>query len=869
MQVNTSIRTALAASLILALGAAAADEAKPKITSGPTVQRDGGAATIRFAVSVATDVEVAILDEKGKVVRHLAAGRLGPNAPAPLLKDSLKQELVWDGKNDRGETVAGASKVRVRVGVKSRLDRYVGWDGRTVDQNIVGVTVDDSGDIYVLSTEQSWGRTLLTVFDKEGAYKRTVIPFPAKTPKARRKAFGTHTMADGTEVPFVFNAHNGCTQFMISALRDQDVVLHPDGHVLLTSANGSLSNHGPAQHLLAVHPEGGMPEKLEYVGPMVRKVKGFMGGAGNRDADVYNGLALSPDGKHIYQARFSSSYVYKKTRPHGVFRLQWSDKATGEPFLGKLKPGKDDAHFKNPMGLATDKDGNIYVCDHGNNRLMVFSPEAKLLKKVEITTPYQVKVHPVSGVVYVLSRATSKPVKLKRSSILKYSSLADGMKKLAEHPAPAKRNFKHLALDHTAKPPRLIVAQLMGWRVSDKLFLLTDKGSSFEAGARINNRRGLSYPLFTAVDSTRDKVYVNSFMCGMDSVDLKTGKVKRLGIRANEVAVRDNGDIYAGSGWGWVMNRYDGEGKRLPLKDANGKGSIGPWKMGMSGKRQNVARMKGRGQGGRGFAFGPDGNLYILKMSQYGNGCVDVYSPEGKLLKEKVVENVPHGSGGIGVDASGNIYIGGNLRPMEGTDFYPKGFSDAPTDRWIWYKSKRPAPWNRVYFNTYLFHYGGIMKFPPSGGKFYIWKPKGRKATPKPANMPDGVPVYRSGYLSQHIAVKGMTSYTLGCSPVPTSGENWGDPSCTCWNPRIKVDAYGRIYAPDALRFSVNVFDAEGNLITRMGRYGNADDKGPDIFFAWPAYVDAASDKLYVTDSNANRMAVVGLTYAAEASAGL
>src|SRR5437762_2280944 len=51
---------------------------------------------IHFAVKGACDVAVGIVDHDGKIVRHLAAGVLGANAPEPLQKNSLEQKLVWD-----------------------------------------------------------------------------------------------------------------------------------------------------------------------------------------------------------------------------------------------------------------------------------------------------------------------------------------------------------------------------------------------------------------------------------------------------------------------------------------------------------------------------------------------------------------------------------------------------------------------------------------------------------------------------------------------------------------------------------------------------------------------------------------------------
>ncbi len=84
----------------------------------PRAVREGGKVKISFAVSAPTDVEVAILDGKGKVVRHLAAGLLGKNAPSPFKEGALKQDVFWDGKGNYGGSVKGA-RVRVRLGMKT------------------------------------------------------------------------------------------------------------------------------------------------------------------------------------------------------------------------------------------------------------------------------------------------------------------------------------------------------------------------------------------------------------------------------------------------------------------------------------------------------------------------------------------------------------------------------------------------------------------------------------------------------------------------------------------------------------------------------------------------------------------------------
>ena len=83
----------------------------------PAVERDGENVRITFTAARPTDATVAIRDARGKIVRHLAAGVLGANAPAPFQKNALAQSLLWDGKDDCGRPVTGAH-VRVRLGLK-------------------------------------------------------------------------------------------------------------------------------------------------------------------------------------------------------------------------------------------------------------------------------------------------------------------------------------------------------------------------------------------------------------------------------------------------------------------------------------------------------------------------------------------------------------------------------------------------------------------------------------------------------------------------------------------------------------------------------------------------------------------------------
>jgi len=149
-----------------------------RFTSPPAAVREGGGMRIRFAVSATTDVEVAVVDAQGRIVRHLAAGLLGKNAPMPLKKDSLSQELLWDGKDDAGKPAAGGPfKVRVRAGAKAELDKIAGWDGNTFGGAIEALTVGNNGEVFVLLTDHFRGRAEIRVLDRQGKYLRTIMPY--------------------------------------------------------------------------------------------------------------------------------------------------------------------------------------------------------------------------------------------------------------------------------------------------------------------------------------------------------------------------------------------------------------------------------------------------------------------------------------------------------------------------------------------------------------------------------------------------------------------------------------------------------------------------------------------------------------------
>jgi DNA-binding beta-propeller fold protein YncE len=861
--------------------------AEATFTTKPQLEKVDGGAKITFAVSTATDVEVAILNAKGRVVRHLAAGLLGKRAPEPLARNSLRQELVWDGKADGGRAAAGGPfKVRVRIGSTTRLDKHLCWDGNTLSP-IRSLAVSDTGELYVLMG--SWGgrgRTELRVFDRSGKYLRTIMPYSAATPATRTKSVG-RLEVDGRRLPVVFNGHGHNLYPLTVGLKRQNMAWNPRGYLVVVSTPGTPFEHGVPRHLLAFHPQGGAPEGVPFVGPLLQDPTGILWGHGVGDDPFFDHVACSPDGKHVY-------YVPSTVdSPHAVYRLHWGeDRGAGyeAAFLGEdFHPGSDRGHLNDPQGIATDPQGRIYVCDRGNNRVTLYAADGKFLDAFDCEDPEQIAVHPKTGVIYVACRPRrrgGRPKDIGPLSMREYRAWKQRHReRMARWPKPRPPKLLKfsvwkkggprpkvvarldggvgvMALDPTASPPKL-------WVTRKGLRPVIDRGDTLELGDDIASHKGLYYPAFIQADPKRNRILVRGLMTKYKNrtVDLTTGEKKTFLSGVSEVALAPDGTLYGtGTYRSNVLLRFDAEGKPAP------------WPGSESNKvRTRPYTVLGLGLGLRGLTVAPNGDIYFVRA--HGGRVqarVDVFAPDGTVKKEALIDGMGIGDCGIGVDAAGNVYVGANVKPR--LDPFPKAFAGkVPKINWLcwaqWRWGYRPAPWRYSMRNEYLYHWGSVFKFGPSGGAFY-----GRSADwdKDPAKLPEVCSVtnasqdtaaYRSGYYYRPVRVDGAKWRYPGMGIVPASERMWGDPSCVCMTSRLAVDPYGRVFLPNVFGFCVEQVDSAGNRISRVGTYGNPDDVDGEIRWAWPAFVDVAGDRLYVSDSVNRRITVVRIDYAARAEA--
>ena len=99
----------------------------------------------------------------------------------------------------------------------------------------------------------------------------------------------------------------------------------------------------------------------------------------------------------------------------------------------------------------------------------------------------------------------------------------------------------------------------------------------------------------------------------------------------------------------------------------------------------------------------------------------------------------------------------------------------------------------------------------------------------------------------------------------------YGAAGCTCWFSRFKIDYFDRSFIPAPFLYEVAVLDTAGNLILKIGQYGNEDSKGKnskepvggdEVGLFQPCFVATHSDRrLFISDMGNCRVVEVKLKY--------
>ncbi|MCX7804344.1 MAG: hypothetical protein N3A38_04045 [Planctomycetota bacterium] len=782
----------------------------------PSAAKEGDGAKISFAVSAPTDVEVAVLDAKGNVVRHLAAGVLGGKNPPPEpLKPGLSQELLWDGKDDLGRPAHGGPfKVRVRAGTRVKPGGFIG-EADVLESSVYGLATDEQGQLYV-ATGGGYGGNLFTikVFDRAGKYLRTIFPYPANLKVEDVAGFAKHEPRDGRLNPPQFNPllpwiyPDALGGLMGNSIR---------GNVLwLTSGSGKICRIR-ASDGACISWNAGKPPAPPALGPIC--------------------WAASPDGKTLYLAGWA---LPGRNVPDGqVFRV---DPATGErstfvridvpadSFWLTEKNGWDNYTNwgrKNGVsaihGLAVDGEGRVYACDRVNQRIAVYDSAGQLLGSSPVEHPDHVALSPGGQHIYVTTRRIVDGYRaINEVRVVKLSGWKDG-KVLAELKLQG-NNAPSMAVDAT-KEPAIIWLSNVG---KGGIARIEDRGSEFVLTGTLGEK---PHPVPGAIvkvwaDPPSDNVIVSDGWAGQFCYDGVTGEPRKWPLKGMELAFDRAGNyyVYGQNGWHELVTRFDREFKPLPFP-ATGKNTT---TLTTTGK--DVYGRYGHGWCNKGLWVAPDGRIFVYNMYDWCKYFINVWDAEGRAEKGPRVADGLLGpldaeGGGVCVDFKGNIYVGMHGFPKSA----PGGRSDG---------------------------LGSVVKFGPNGGGYVA--ARGEKP---------GIE-WKGGLMA---FVEGGLMACTGLAPQPGRG------GCVCKEARFDVDGWGRLYIPNALEYCVRIVDNAGNEIAKFGYYGNPDSRGPDsampepdIAFGWPMAVSAGhihKGRIFVADTLNHRVARLEVRHEREETA--
>jgi len=865
-----------------------------KFTAGPTVTKVAETKyKIDFTVSAPTDVEVAILDAQGKVVRSLAAGVLGAKLPPPEpLKPGLSQTLEWDGvTGDWGKKAEGGPfKVRVRAGMGVKFGRMVG-DSPYNFYNMYcrGMAVDQkNGDLYYMALLGRGAHLFcLRVYDRTGKYLREIMPYPAALDAKSREVYGSLPVP-GSETPAPLNRMS----------------LWPVFYPVVSKGGGVDVK------LMAMHPTE--PDTLvladEYFGAVwrIRKTDGGAGApfdeglwdAGKAPTGIAVGPvmgAISPDGRTMYftgycgvapkgqklNPKWPDGRIYRmepgkgKTATFADVALPESWPPAGEPWAVPSN-GRQALH-----GIAVDKDGNVLVCDAAGGKVRVFSPDGKESGAIDAPGAYVAVPDLKTGALYVLTRAELGDRKLGANAVVKYESAKPGAKAMAT--LQLKRGSLWLAGDFSGPAPQLWVADApKGYSqeiARGNLFRIEEKNDRLELAEdlaeRGNTAAGSACRL--DVDPEADLVYVHNGWGRNLRYNGLTGEyADKLGkdgqpelINGAELCVRRDGTIYRSGGnedlrWSGPWHRLNRDLSPAPLADGRKEFA------GRAGK------MGGGYYGNQGSCATPDGHLYFNGMFGFRINAIFEVNPDGNPGRGSRLKDVLPGSpdlvkitggfkgaligpiqdqsGGLEIDQQGCLYVGMNVQ-VRGCE--------------------PPAELAKTK------GIGAVVKFGPDGGAMLPDPEKVKPGTKYecyknlPLTMPEkigpGLAAVTADYWAPGLPGGKLLEGALKAYPLLAPFSCYE--GCACQTPRFEVDDYGRVYIPNAYTCSVRVVDNEGNEITRFGSYGNFDSQGPEsktpkpeIPLAYPVAAKASFKHIYVADSANRRVVRVDPTWKAEAA---
>lgn len=906
--------------------------------SPPAVARDGDRITIRFETQGFCDATVAVEDDAGRILRHLASGLLGDNAPPPFQKSAKAQALLWDGKDDAGAYVDGKERLRIRVslGLKPKLERSLFWHPSKSAGRVLAFAPGPEGMAVFKS-----GHAIdhLRLLGHDGNYLRTLYPFSAaqleKMPGLIR-----HTFPDGVTMAIKPNwlqsslliSGTNCTSPTYKdgkyrGYRPRKIELPGAAADALAVANGRVALVGTR---LSRASTDGSSGGLNLNGPdlAIHSSEALWKSDARRD-DSEGDLkeirpkraAVSPDGKWLYLTMYNETYAGSFGTViwrHMVKRMLYDGNEPPQDFLGSTEPGKQDGAFNMPADIDCDAQGRLYVADHLNDRVQVFSPEGKPLKSIPVVRPARITVHRKSGELYVFSWAlpmagrtsftgTEPSIQPREKAdkffkLTKFSPL-DEAKQLGTWDLQAVAGMDRTrasnvelcaAVDSWSDPVRIWVStpspvnarNTVGtgiailkqdgdaWKLERDLLAEAKEAIHRVHPAPHNRQRMAVNPLDGALYLVEGDTAHGTACKQVLRIDPNSGEIRDVDLPCSteDMAFDHEGHAYLrtsdmilryrATNWREVPFDYGEERKQVRFGNGGGErstdilsGAVFPGNKGFHQGGLYVsatghivvaalydnkppARTDDMHVGTGGTKYQP--TLYAGRRWGQGSrlGCIVIYVLDryGKPLYTDAVPGLHVNVNGVGIDRNDDIYL---------LNASPRVFN------------------GKMHWND---HAGTLMKFTPGKGRILSDDGAPVPLEPLPERAPD-LALPKAWVEGAHWMYAG----------VGWGGHNYSS-GCSCPNARFALDDFARSFTPEVDRYNVGVLDSNGNLILRVGRYGNVDDGMPlvkdggppnphsvggdetSILFA--PYVATHTDRrLFIADPGNARIASVKLDY--------
>ena len=888
------MRTSLAVLACLFLGTALAPAAEkpPAFVRKPTAVAAGDKVKIEFELDRAVDVAVFVEDAEGRIVRHLAAGVLGEKAPEPLAAGALAQAITWDRTDDAGKPAgAGPFRVRVAAGLSAAYaGTAFGSEPKPDDlTNVIGLAVGPDGRVYAMSQRWKrahWTHTAVHVFLRTGQYEKTIKPFAPSIPPERIEGLTGLKTDDGRPMPVIYRI------LAMSYYPKEDMAQHmavsPDGklHFLVSRA---AYRKGSPKFLASMGLDGGMAYEA-YAGPQLPSETSagdpyLVASSGGESDEESDGEAIFATGVERGSGSSGESSASRPNTPV-VYRINLPERDKAEPFFGDPKTvGDDEAHLKDPRGLALDSKGHLLIADRGNNRVvMVDEKDGKFVRAFDVPSPTWIGVHK-SGAVYVASGSDVIKFVLEESE----GAVEQARVKLPpvdpKYKDKARRSF---ALDAAAENPVLWVGLSRG---GTALLRAEEKDGRFSDLEPAGYRPARTYwNLCVGLD--RKTVGCKAGHTTLRLLDEDTGETRDLrltGSSGQTYRIGPEGQIYGMDHWKWGPRRWDKDGKPLPYPATLNHPEPG-------GKGRLPSVPTGTTSWERDFDVDRAGNVYVKHRGKkyHGRMRVDKYDPDGNFLGT-VLWVVSDGSLGPRLDPAGNVYIAESVRPAgkQIPDYFEDKLPEAPIDK------------RANVLQQYRWMYGSVIKFAPAGGAVWfpiIDKEKDVYGFDGETGLPESMKKVKvDTSQGDRVAtapgeLQGALWYRYGCSYLldmhPAHNRR-----CHCTSTEFEVDDFGRVFYTDQGRFRVVVLDTAGNEITAFGAYGNQDYCGPDSYvmdpegkflrprkpddpedlkspfaepalaFNWFVGLGVSDRYVYVADGSNRRVVRASLDYAVQSSA--